>query len=125
MREDLLFNADGPPLSFLAATPFTVAKHLMGWTRAHPESDVLRVRGNKSPDDAHFFDELAAALQFPYYFGQNWSAVRDCITDPLRHCSISRVLLPIAATPSVPCHCCAVPAPHRTIRSSRFWRGTG
>jgi len=48
---------------------------------ANPEWDVLRVRGNKSPNDAHFFDELAAALQFPYYFGENWSAVRDCITD--------------------------------------------
>lgn len=81
MQEHLLFNPEGPAVSVLAATPFTVGKFLMAWTPAHPEWDVLRVRGTKSSDDARFFDELAAALQFPYYFGENWSAVRDCITD--------------------------------------------
>jgi RNAse (barnase) inhibitor barstar len=77
----MLFNSDGPPLSVLAATPFTVANHLMSWIPAHPEWDVLRVRGTKSPDDKCFFDELSAALHFPYYFGHNWDAVGDCITD--------------------------------------------
>ncbi len=81
MQERKLFTPDGPALSVLAATPFTVANHFMAWTPAHPEWDVLRVRGTKSPDDGRFFDELAAALQFPYYFGQNWDAVWDCITD--------------------------------------------
>jgi RNAse (barnase) inhibitor barstar len=81
MNAHLLFNHEGPAVSVLAATPFTVAKHLMAWTPAHPEWDVLRVRGDKSPDEARFFDEVAAALQFPYYFGENWNAVWDCITD--------------------------------------------
>ncbi len=81
MKENLLFNPDGPAVSVLAATPFTVAKHLMAWTPAHPEWDVLRVRGAKSKTDTLFFDELAAALQFPYYFGENWNAVLDCLTD--------------------------------------------
>jgi RNAse (barnase) inhibitor barstar len=81
MKEDLLFNPDGPALSVLAATPSTVANHLTAWTPAHPEWDILRVRGTKSSDEARLFDELAAALQFPYYFGENWNAVWDCITD--------------------------------------------
>jgi RNAse (barnase) inhibitor barstar len=81
MQEHLLFNPDGPAVSVLAATPVTVATHLMAWTPAHPEWDILRVRGTKSSDDARFFDELAAALQFPYYFGENWNALWDCITD--------------------------------------------
>jgi RNAse (barnase) inhibitor barstar len=46
-----------------------------------PQWDILRVRGIKSSDDAGLFDELAAALQFPYYFGENWDAVWECITD--------------------------------------------
>jgi RNAse (barnase) inhibitor barstar len=79
--DEHLFNPDGPALSVLAATPHTVANYLMAWTRAHPQWDVLRVRGSKSSDEARFFDELAAALQFPYYFGENWNAVWDCITD--------------------------------------------
>jgi RNAse (barnase) inhibitor barstar len=81
MKEDLLFNPHGPALCVLAASPSTVADHLMAWTRAYPGWDILRVRGAKSSDEARFFDELAAALQFPYYFGENWNAVWDCITD--------------------------------------------
>jgi RNAse (barnase) inhibitor barstar len=79
--DEHLFNPDGPALSVLAATPHAVANYLMAWTPAHPKWDVLRVRGAKSSDEARFFDELAAALQFPYYFGENWNAVWDCIID--------------------------------------------
>lgn len=65
------YHPDGPAISVLAATPSTVANHLMAWTPAYVEWDILRVRGTKSSDEAHFFDDLAAGLQFPYYFGEN------------------------------------------------------
>ncbi|CAN5175156.1 hypothetical protein BH10PLA2_BH10PLA2_15960 [soil metagenome] len=39
------------------------------------------VRGRKSTTPAHFFDEVAAALQFPHYFGENWDALHDCLAD--------------------------------------------
>jgi len=81
MGEHLLFNPDGPALSVLPATPSQVCTLMMAWIPAHPKWDIPRVRGNKSPDDPRFFDELAAAVQFPYYFGENWDAVWDCITD--------------------------------------------
>ena len=39
------------------------------------------MRGRKSLTTPHFFDESSAALQFPYYFGENWDAFHDCLTD--------------------------------------------
>lgn len=29
----------------------------------------------------NLFDEVSAALQFPYYFGENWSAFDECLAD--------------------------------------------
>jgi len=79
--DEQLFNPDGPALSLLAATPWQVCNLMLAWIPAHPEWDILRVRGEKATDEARFFDELAAALQFPYYFGENWNAADECITD--------------------------------------------
>jgi RNAse (barnase) inhibitor barstar len=54
------------------------------------------IRGNIAPTDLHvgvvdgqiavdragIFDELARTMRFPDYFGRNWDAVYDCLTDP-------------------------------------------
>jgi RNAse (barnase) inhibitor barstar len=81
MDEDLLFNTGGPALSLLAATPSQVCDLMLAWIPAHREWDIFRVRGEKSRDKATFLDELSAVLQFPYYFGFNWDAAWECITD--------------------------------------------
>jgi hypothetical protein len=49
--------------------------------RRHPDAVVRIIRGAKSRTTAAFFDEVGAALQFPYYFGDNWAAFDECITD--------------------------------------------
>jgi RNAse (barnase) inhibitor barstar len=54
-----------------------------GWQFAETHSSVtLRfVRGNKMKTVETLFDEFSAALQFPYYFGENWGAFDECIAD--------------------------------------------
>src|SRR5215813_7066004 len=43
---------------------------------------VIRlVRGKKMMRLQALFDEFSAALQFPYYFGENWPAFDECIND--------------------------------------------
>jgi RNAse (barnase) inhibitor barstar len=42
---------------------------------------VRAVRGHKATTAGTLFDEMAAALQFPDYFGENWDAVNDCLAD--------------------------------------------
>jgi hypothetical protein len=47
----------------------------------HPEAVVRRARGAKMRSMGAMFDELAAALQFPTYFGENWAALDDMLLD--------------------------------------------
>lgn len=39
------------------------------------------LRGRKATTKRAFLDEASAALQFPAYFGHNWDAFADCLTD--------------------------------------------
>ena len=45
----------------------------------HQLTKVLR--GRKMATVKDLFDECAAALQFPSYFGENWAAFHECMTD--------------------------------------------
>lgn len=49
--------------------------------KSHKESVIKVIRGRKSETLHDFFNESAAALQFPYYFGENGAAFSECITD--------------------------------------------
>ncbi|MFH7243317.1 MAG: barstar family protein [Spirulina sp.] len=47
----------------------------------YPNARIVRVRGSKMRSLSALFDEISAAFQFPYYFGENWVALYDCLTD--------------------------------------------
>ena len=46
-----------------------------------PDLAVAVLDGAAASTRAGFFQELAQALHFPEYFGRNWDAVYDCLTD--------------------------------------------
>jgi RNAse (barnase) inhibitor barstar len=50
-----------------------------GWAEAG--LSVRVVRGHKCRTQQALFDEFAAALQFPWYFKENWDAFGDCLVD--------------------------------------------
>jgi len=39
------------------------------------------IRGQRCIDTPRMMGEWAAALQFPYYFGHNWDALSECLSD--------------------------------------------
>lgn len=65
----------------LTATPSETCDWLTALGREPNKLAARLVRGKKSPDKIRFLDEISAALQFPYYFGDNWDALHDCLVD--------------------------------------------
>jgi hypothetical protein len=56
-----------------------VGTALLGW--ADSGLTVRTLRGRKMRSLSGVFDEFAAALQFPLYFGENMDAFNECIAD--------------------------------------------
>lgn len=47
----------------------------------HEGGAVEVIRGRKCSNYEALHNEVAAALQFPDYYGENWDAMDECITD--------------------------------------------
>lgn len=45
----------------------------------NPMLDIKVLRGRKMREYQLFMNEIAAALQFPAVFGENWDALRECL----------------------------------------------
>jgi hypothetical protein len=70
----------GPWLHLLEAPPADVSNLARALERGGKLAARV-LRGRKSATVPALFDEWSAALQFPLYFGDNWDAFRDCLTD--------------------------------------------
>jgi len=76
----ILLSAD-PPWVHMIYCP---EREVDNFSLSVPSSSgvVVRIiRGKRCNTIKGFFQEWAAALQFPYYFGENWGAFDECIND--------------------------------------------
>jgi hypothetical protein len=69
----------GPRLKLWTVDVAAANETAVDWLRAG--LTVRTVRGVKMRSVAALMDEVAAALQFPYYFGENWAALDECLSD--------------------------------------------
>jgi hypothetical protein len=82
MKLDPLLRSREPWLHVLFAGESDVCNALRTLERSSQGRAVCRVvRGHKATTEPAFFDECAAAWQFPCYFGENWDAFEECLTD--------------------------------------------
>lgn len=42
---------------------------------------IAYIRGKRCRTEESFFAEISASFQFPYYFGENWAAMDECLCD--------------------------------------------
>jgi RNAse (barnase) inhibitor barstar len=83
-----LLDPSGPFFTLLEADAAALAAALAAFG-AHPEATVRVVEGPGLATAPALIGALARALEFPDYFGRNWDAVDECLSDlewlPSRH----------------------------------------
>ena len=80
------FCRDDTRWGYFVAAPYPIADGFARIFRLEqPVGDELTIvrviQGRRCETPQSLFQEWAAALQFPYYFGHNWDAFDECITD--------------------------------------------
>jgi hypothetical protein len=82
MKSDPLLQPKAPWLYLLEATESEAYDRMRAVQTSATCSVAARlIRGQKATTVAALFDEFAAALQFPPYFGENWDAFDECLSD--------------------------------------------
>jgi hypothetical protein len=82
MELDQLLRPQGPGLRLLVATESEASDLRAALSEGTKNTVVFRwIRGQKARTKPALFDEFAATLQFPLYFGENWDAFDECLTD--------------------------------------------
>jgi hypothetical protein len=71
-------DTDGA-VELVEADQQTLADAVQRWRGS--ASLVRTLRGRKMGSIEALYDEFVAALQFPYYFGQNWDAFEECLSE--------------------------------------------
>lgn len=79
MSLEQVLAAVGSPLVAVEVDKSELAKLASAWVDAG--LTVRVVRGAKMTSAHALFDEVAAAFQFPLYFGENWDALDECLSD--------------------------------------------
>lgn len=76
-----LLQSDLPHVHLFEQTPGALDALRERLRAAAPAAIVRIVRGRKARTSRALFDELAAALQLPLHFGENWDALEDVLRD--------------------------------------------
>jgi Barstar (barnase inhibitor) len=77
-----LLKSERPWLHLLVAAESDACDLVAALPGVRQGREAARViRGHKARTTAALFDEFAAALQFPCYFGENWDAFNECLAD--------------------------------------------
>jgi RNAse (barnase) inhibitor barstar len=79
MKDDFYKQINDQPIVLMSQDE---ASELVYLLQCSPDMGSVRViRGWKCSTYEALHNEVAAALQFPEYYGENWDAMDECVTD--------------------------------------------
>ncbi len=79
ISENFYLAINDPPFLFME---FLKAENLVYDLQCEPGDGVIRtIRGHKCITASDLHNAVAAALQFPGYYGENWDAMDECLGD--------------------------------------------
>lgn len=80
--ENIDFSNVKPPfLSFVDVSISAFEDLMTDYRKKMVEGYVAILRGHRMQTFQELYAEMAAVLQFPYYFGNNWNALIECLQD--------------------------------------------
>ncbi len=57
------------------------------------EAKLFYIDGSNIVDRASLFHQFTTTMQFPEYFGHNWDALEDCLTDLFHEDAVNRQII--------------------------------
>jgi RNAse (barnase) inhibitor barstar len=74
-----ILNGDVYPSVYLLDVALTVKE--IARLKQDEGTKVFEIDGDRIVDSTSLFQEFATVMQFPEYFGHNWDALKDCLTE--------------------------------------------
>ena len=64
------------------------------YQESHQGTYTAYLRGSRCTGEVEFFREISASFQFPCYFGENWTALDECLCD-LEWLNFARIFIAV------------------------------
>ena len=79
--EENIFNKIARPFIIKTTEKISDFDNRVNYLRSMENRFVTFLRGERMKNVGALLNEIASSLQFPYYFGDNWNSLYDCIND--------------------------------------------